>query len=175
MLLASMILLLGFQAWAEPQPASLFVADADSLQFTLSGKLFGEAPEVALPGALVSSTEGLKGCILLADSPVLENCGHLEILSVHRWEGNSITFVPGVKVSEESKDLFIFVMDGEGNHSLPIGPLPVVNGRPSVDPKATGLEAGSFTVDAENDVQVLQPVGQKAEAPGQPGQPITGG
>jgi len=169
MLLFSIILLPGFQAWGEPAPASLFIAEADSLQFTLSGNLFGAAPENLHPGKLVSSADGLRGCVLLADSPVLENCGHLEILSVNQWEGTTITFVPGANVPEESKTLFIFVMDGEGNHSLPVGPLNVVDGQLSIDSQATDLMVAPYRLGEGESVQVLQP---DPGPPGPPGQPF---
>ena len=171
-LLVSMILLLGFQAWGEPKPKTLAGANQEFPQFTIAGNLFGVAPEIGLSGELVSSTEGLRNCVLLADSPILGKSKHMEILAVKQCDTTSITFISGVKVPAESKSLFIFVMDGEGNPSLPVGPLNVVDGQPSFDAQTFDLLEASYKIGEGNSVQVLQPYLDPANRPGQPGQPM---
>ncbi len=160
-LLFSMILLSGFQALGEPVLQTQVRGNQEAAQFTLHGKL-------------VSSTEGLKGCVLLADSSVLENCGHLEILPVEHWDGKTITFVPGLKVQEDSEHLFIFVMDGEGKISPAVGPLEIVDEVPSADPldSSTAEVANGDVVKVRKLVPVSEAPGPPGQ-PGQPGQPVT--
>jgi hypothetical protein len=157
MLFVTIFVLPGFQAWAEPELQAQIGGNQEPAQFTLHGKL-------------VSSTEGLKGCVLLADASVLENCGHLEILPVEHWDGTAIAFVPGSKAQEYSEHLFIFVMDGEGKIGPAVGPLEIVDEVPSVDPLNASLESSTSVVAEGDMVKVLQPI-QVSDAPGQPGQP----
>jgi len=152
-----MILLPGFQAWGEPTLQTQVGGNQEAAQFTLHGKL-------------VSSTEGLRGCVLLADSSVLENCGHLEILPVEIWDGKTTTFVPGSKVQEDSEHLFIFVMDGEGKISPAVGPLEIVDEAPAVDPRDVSLDSSTAEV-ANGDVVKVRKLVPVLQAPGQPGQP----
>ncbi len=169
-----MILLLGFQAWGEPEPITLTGANQESPHFIIGGNLFGVTPEIGLSGELISSTEGLKDCVLLSDSPVLGKSKHLERLSISQCDSSSITFVSGAIVPDDSKTVFLFVMDGEGNPSLPVGPLDVVDGCPSFDARTIGLAEALFEISEGDSVRVLQPDLDQFTGPGQPGQPIPG-
>lgn len=180
MLLVSMILLLGFQAWGEPAPTSLAGPEKDFQQFTIRGNLLGVTPRIGQTGELVSSTEGLKDCVMLADLPVLEKSRYLEVLSINQCDSTSLTFVSGEKVPDEFEQMFLFIIDGEGNQSLPVGPLKVVDGLPHFYPRTIDLTEAPFEISEGDTVQVLQAdLNTSAEneesdtthSPGQPGKP----